>query len=73
MSLHTWNGVKYNYKVRYNNTLNLCKCGDTKKKHYNNALGHTYSAGDKKNVVYQQHLNSEGIEVFTDEQEVKES
>lgn len=34
-------------------TLNLCKCERTKKEHYNNALGHHFSAGSSKNVTMQ--------------------
>ena len=34
-------------------TLNLCTCTDTKKAHYNNALGHTFRGGSEKNRVAQ--------------------
>lgn len=34
-------------------TLNLCTCGNTKKYHYKNALGHTYKGGSGKNFVQQ--------------------
>lgn len=36
-----------------NRTANLCTCTDTKKNHFNNALGHSFKAGDQKNVVPQ--------------------
>lgn len=35
-------------------TLNLCTCGNTKKSHYKNALGHVYKGGNDKNHVQQE-------------------
>jgi hypothetical protein len=43
-----------NRRPHLNCSHNLCTCGDTKKRHFGGKLGHSFSAGDQKNVVDQQ-------------------